>query len=75
VAVGLRRALVGAWADLRRGNYARAVSLLEAEVMATVCDMESYTVDEWERVRWELEEQRPTAFRGGATGGGARRAT
>lgn len=65
VAEGLRRALLGAWADLRLGNCARAVSLLEAEVVATVCDIEAYTVDEWERVRRELEEQRPRPRRAG----------
>jgi hypothetical protein len=47
------------WSDVGQGEYARAAEQLEAEVIFTICDLGTWSVEEWERARDELEAARP----------------
>jgi hypothetical protein len=61
VAAGLRLALERLWADARHGDWQRIVAQFEEELVATVCDLEAFTVEDWERARSDLDSARAAA--------------
>jgi hypothetical protein len=58
VAASLRQGLVCALSDVRHGRLTDALQRMEDDVIAAVCDLEAWSIEDWERIRSELEAAR-----------------
>jgi hypothetical protein len=58
IARSLRETLTSSWWHARQGRTDRARLVLEFAVLHAICDLEAWTVTEWETIRDELLQAR-----------------